>query len=87
MTVVVSTCYIFVLLTDGSLGAGVGLCAHKCLIICKIHYRVGILTIKGFLFKTTEDPSRQKVMLKGYLSVKKRRQNGPDQASICDELG
>ncbi len=34
-----------------------------------------------------EDPSRQKVTLKGTLSVKKRRQNGPDQASICDKLG
>ncbi len=42
---------------------------------------------KGFLFKTTEDPSRRKVMLKGYLERQKATQNGPDQASICDELG
>ncbi len=40
---------------------------------------------KGFLFKTTEDPSRRKVMLKGYLEHQKATQNCPDQASICDE--
>ncbi len=41
---------------------------------------------KGFLFKTMEDPSHRKVTLKGTLSIEKRRQNGPDQASTCDKL-
>ncbi len=38
---------------------------------------------KGFLFKTTEDPLRRR----STLSIKKWRQNSPDQASLCDELG
>ncbi len=34
-----------------------------------------------------EDLARQKVMLKGYLEHQKAMPKGPDQASICDELG
>jgi len=37
--------------------------------------------------KTMEDPSRRKVTLKGYFEHQKVTSSGPDQASICDELG
>ncbi len=34
-----------------------------------------------------EDPASRKIMLKGYLDRQKETPSGPDQASICDELG
>ncbi len=43
--------------------------------------------IKGFLFKAMEDPVRRKMMLKGYFENQNVTPRGPDQASICDELG
>ncbi len=42
---------------------------------------------KGFLFKAMEDPACQKNTLKGYPVHQKVMPKGPDQASICDELG
>ncbi len=42
-------------------------------------------TIK--LRQTTENPASRKSMLKVYLERQKVMSSGPDQASICDELG
>ncbi len=37
--------------------------------------------------KAMEDPARQKITLKGYPVCQKVTPKGPDQPSICDELG
>ncbi len=42
---------------------------------------------KGLLFKAKEDPASRKMTLKGYRDHQKATPGGPDQASICDELG
>ncbi len=34
-----------------------------------------------------EDPPRRKMVTKGYLERQKTTPRGPDQVSICDELG